>query len=163
VTHTVVVSNTGNVQLRNVMVITTLTTNNGANTVSGLSSYSCSLAGGSATTLVSPGTLVPQGGVLTCAATYMFTGISTIEAGNLRLDTSVAAASVTAQTDQTTVTVHQLPQLDVSSSSTGCVDPNSNDESERDIAGGAADLHHDAPSLSGCCLQSCGASLHIGC
>lgn len=164
VTHTVVVSNTGNVQLRNVMITTALTTNNGANAVSpGLTSYNCSRDGSAATTLLSPGTLVPQGGVLTCTATYTFTAISTIEAGNMRLDTSVAAASVTAQTDQKTVTVHQLPQLVVSADSTNCVDPNPNDESEYRVAWDASDSLHIALRVSSFALRSCNTPLQIGC
>jgi hypothetical protein len=163
VQHTVVVTNTGNVQLRDIMVTTTLTTNNGANTVSGPTSYSCNLVGGPTTTLLSPGTLVPQGGVLTCTATYTFTAISTIEAGNLRLDTSVAAASVTAQTDQKTVTVHQLPQLVVSADSTDCVDPNPNDESEYRVAWDASDSLHIALRVSSFVLRSCNTPLQIGC
>lgn len=131
VTHTVTISNTGNVQLRTVTVATTLTTNAGGNTVTGLTNYSCSLNTATPTTLASPGVTVPQAGVLVCTATYTFNTIGTIEAGNLQFATQVTAADITTQTGTATVTVHQLPQLDVSSSSVNCAEPNPNDESEQ--------------------------------
>jgi hypothetical protein len=139
VQHTVVVTNTGNVQLRNVMITTTLTTNNGGNTVNtGLSSYSCSLVGGTPATLANTGELVPKSGVLTCLATYTFATVSTIEAGNLRFDTQVTATSATTQNGQNTVTVHQLPKLVLSSSSAGCADPSPNIAGQQGDAEGFA-------------------------
>jgi hypothetical protein len=138
VTHTVVVTNVGNAKLRDVMVTTTRTTNDGVNTVSGPTTYSCSLNSGGSTTLASPGVNLTKPGVLTCTATYTFATISTIEAGDLRFDTQVTAAGgATTQTGQKTVTVHQLPKLVVSSSSTGCADPNPNNEGQQGVAVGA--------------------------
>lgn len=145
VIHTVVVNNTGNAKIREVMVTTALTTNNSANTVSGLATYSCRLDAGAPADLASPGVDLPQPGVLTCTATYTFTGISTIEAGDLRFDTQVTAAGgATTQTGQKTVTVHQLPKLVVSSSSTSCADPIPNNEGQQGVAVGALASFHSA-------------------
>lgn len=137
VTHTVNITNTGNVQLREVMVATALSTNSGANTVTGLTDYSCSLDSAAAATLTSPGVTVPKAGVLVCTATYTFNTVGTIEAGDLRFTTQVAAAGAATQTGTNrTVTVHQLPRLDVSSSSANCAEPSPNDESEFTHEGG---------------------------
>lgn len=144
--HTVVVTNTGNAQLRDVMVNTTLTTNNSANAVGGLT-YSCSLDGGGSATLASPGVNITKPAVLTCTAMYTFTGISTIEAGDLRFDTQVTAAGgATPQNDQKTVTVHQLPKLVVTSSSTNCGEPSPNNEGQRGVAEGLV-LPHSVAHL----------------
>jgi len=91
VTQTVLIHNTGNVQLRDVNLTTTLSTATGAQAAA-LPAYSCQLDGGpSALTL--PAAL-PQGSNLTCVTTYHFSNVQQIEAGDLHFDTMASAAAL---------------------------------------------------------------------
>lgn len=117
---TVTIFNAGNSQLRNVFPGTTLTTSS-SGTPGTLSVYSCSLNGASAADLASPGVTVPKPGTLVCRASYSFGPIGKVEAGNLALATQVTAAELAAETGTTrTVTVHQLPHLDVTADNAAC-------------------------------------------
>lgn len=91
VTQTVLIHNTGNVQLRDVNLSTTVSTATGAQAAA-LPAYSCQLAGGGST-LTLPAA-VPQGSSLSCVATYSFSNVQQIEAGDVRFDTIASAAAL---------------------------------------------------------------------
>lgn len=125
-THTVVVANTANVQLRRVLVSTALSTSQVAS-VTGLSAYSCSLNGGNAFQLSSPGATVPKAGVLSCSTTYAFATIDTIEAGDLTFDTTVSAAGMDAVLGPAqTVAVPSVPHFTLSIDQAACPAPSPN-------------------------------------
>lgn len=122
VDHTVTITNTGNVQLRQVMVSATLTAS-GQAAAGALSAYSCSVNGDTPASLTNPGVTIPKvaPGTLVCTATYTFDTVTKIEAGDLAIATTATAASATTKTGTSrTVTVHQLPHLDVSADNTAC-------------------------------------------
>lgn len=110
------VTNTGNVQLRNLLITSTLTTDSGATTVTGLTSYSCRINSAGAVTLASPGVILPKGAAtpdkVVCTASYTFATIDTIEAGQLAIATQVTAADMSTQTGPSrTVSVPNHPQV----------------------------------------------------
>lgn len=130
VTHNVTVVNTGNVQLRNVLPTTTLTAGGQHPTIP---AYSCGFQGGAAALALPAGgfAIVPKPGALVCTATYEFATVQTIEAGNLAFATQVAVAGATSKSGTArTVTVHSLPQLNVSADAATCAEPSPNDASE---------------------------------
>lgn len=89
-THTVVITNDGNVRLRAVTISTTLSTAS-SNAVTGLGAYGCRLNGDSSDTALGAGLAVPVGRILTCKATYTFDTVALIEAGNLSFNSLVTA------------------------------------------------------------------------
>lgn len=119
VVHTLVITNTGNVRLRDVAITTTLTTSQGAQA---LSSYTCTATGGTATSLTPSARDLLHSGVLTCTATYTFDTVATIEAGSLSFDTTVAAAGVSPDVTvpTQTVVVVNSPRLLLTLDSAAC-------------------------------------------
>lgn len=116
--HTVVITNTGNSQLRGVTITTTLSTQR-APQPSALGAYSCTSAdinSGVAFTLDSPSiTTLPHAASMTCTATYTFDTVDKIEAGDLTFATSATATSYGTPVAgaSRTVTVPSLPAFDV--------------------------------------------------
>lgn len=115
-TYTVVVTNTGNVKLRGVTITTTLTTAGPTPVPSGLTAFSCSspaINTGTAFTLGVAGTDLLHAAVLTCTATYTWSTVETIEAGDLAFASAVTATSYgsTIAVGPDTVTVPSTPQL----------------------------------------------------
>jgi hypothetical protein len=90
VEYTVVVNNTGNVKLRSVNVVTTLRRADTVVTAPALSAYTCT--GGSSPSLPAD---LSVAGVLTCTATYTFSAVTDIEAGDLNFTTQVQATEFT--------------------------------------------------------------------
>lgn len=121
VEHTVVVNDTGNVQLRAVEVLTTLRRGDTVVTVPALSAYTCT--GGSSASL--PANL-SVAGVLTCTATYTFGAVTDIEAGDLNFTTQVQAAEVTAvpaAPETQTLRVINAPMVELALNASTCDAP----------------------------------------
>jgi uncharacterized repeat protein (TIGR01451 family) len=141
VQHTVEVTNTGNVQLRNVMLVSTLNTS-GANTVTGLTAYSCSINNAAPVALASPGVTLPKGAAtpdkVICTASYTFSTIGTIEAGQLAISTQVTAADMSAPAaDPRTVAVPHRPQVLVQLLDAACATPSPNPNQAGETCGNA--------------------------
>ena len=93
VQHVVVIHNTGNVRLRDVVISTTLLRGSTAQTVPALTSYICT--GGNSTAL--PASLNVSSS-MTCTANYTFEAVEDIEAGDLNFTATVQATSLAAVT-----------------------------------------------------------------
>lgn len=119
VTQTVLIHNTGNVRLRDVNITTMLSTAQGAQAAA-LTAYSCHLDGGGSA--LSIPAAVPRGSSLSCLATYSFSNVEHIEAGDLRFDTLVAAADVPPILSNMTVAVPSVPKFNMSLDAQACAD-----------------------------------------
>jgi len=145
VLHNVMIHNTGNVNLRDVIISTVLS--RGAQ---GLSSYNCTRAGANITL---PNTL-PVASSLNCTASYTFATVQDIEAGDLSFASTVTTADVAnpfvAVPANETVTVLSQPRVQLDLNSTACDAPST--------AGKEAGLCHTATLSSLLSPQLC---LHL--
>jgi hypothetical protein len=126
VQHTVNITNTGNVRLRDVSISTALTRGATPVTTLGDSAYSC--AGG-----VTAGGALPNSldvhSYMVCTAVYTLAGVADIEAGDLDFTAAVSAASVTPETlPVQTLLVPNKPSAVVTLDASTCNAPNAPSE-----------------------------------
>jgi uncharacterized repeat protein (TIGR01451 family) len=132
VEHLVVVTNTGNVKLRGVAITTTLYRGETTSTVTGLTPYTCT--GGSSASLPAE---LSVASVLRCTATYDFSTVQQIEAGDLNFTAKVLAdqvLEVTASPEVQTLNVVNAPSVALTLNASTCDAP--------DAAGGCGILLH---------------------
>jgi hypothetical protein len=122
VTHTVVIHNTGNAKLRAVTVTTTVSPA-APNGITGLTAYSCKLDAATTGVEMTPAGLdIPKGSTLVCAATYAFSSISLIEAGDLTFATTADAADFTGSVvlDSMVLAVPRVPHFSLTVNEQAC-------------------------------------------
>jgi hypothetical protein len=137
---TLTITNTGNVALRQLSVASQLTAVTAAYTA-GLGAFSCSVDGGTAFALPAANPpLLPVGKAAICIATYTFSSVAAIEAGDLTFDADVSVASwpapavVTVSASPQALTVDNSPAVTMTIDSAACVAPSPNFACKRDLA-----------------------------
>jgi hypothetical protein len=131
---TLTVENTGTVALRQ-LTIAPQSTAPGTAETAGLGAFSCSIDSGTAFTLpaASPfptGSPLPVGKSAVCIATYTFSTVAAIEAGDLTFAADVSAATwttpLTVPAASQTLTVTNSPAVTLAIDSSLCVAPSPN-------------------------------------
>lgn len=125
---TLTITNTGNVALRQLSAAPHLTGVGTAETA-GLAAFSCSVDAGTAFTLPATGAL-SVGKAAVCTATYTFSNVASIEAGDLTFTAAVSAETwtnpMTVAAPTQTITVDNTPAVTITIDSTKCVVPSPN-------------------------------------